>query len=119
PELDGKSASADRRLEIKTEQRNRAGDLTAMGDQRLIGGVLKAGQRDQTDVVPAVARERRLGTCLLCRATDSCNKDAAAIGRLIAVTKCLCSQREHRFEQAMLRIANRKLRRMHADGDRP
>ena len=135
PERTGQQPAAGGGLKVETDQRDGLRDRAAVAQQLIFARVLQRAQTEQAGVITEFAGERGFGEGLPGLPADPCDSNgrssrrADALGFRIsacglvrlgclrpAATEFLEPQFEDWSEQTDLRIANRELRRVHADG---
>ena len=88
-----------------------------MGDQLVVGGVAERGQAEQAGVVAEAGQQGRFTDRLRRGAANAANADQRKQLPAIRAVHLLAGQREHGLEQPDLRVADRELRRVDADGE--
>lgn len=88
---------------------------TAVLHQILVARVLHRAQAQQPRVVTETSQQLRLAHSLRGFATNAANADQRISAMPVCAVHLFRCQREHRLQQAHLRIPNRKLRRMHCN----
>ncbi len=108
PELHRQRNAADRRLQVKADQRNLLGDGGAMHDQLVDRSTLHRRQRQHAGVIAMLERQLRFGKRLRRAARQPGDHHQRALRPLARRAR---RQFQHRLVQP--HFANRELRRMH------
>jgi len=111
----GEQSSANRGLKIKADQREHASNFSAMGEQSFIIPVGYGAKTEQSGVVFEIAQKRRFSnglTRFAAHAADAHERDCALY---VGAVHFFGSKPQDRFEQADLRLPNRKLSCVYSD----
>src|SRR5512143_397738 len=109
PEIAGQRNAADRRLQIKTDQRHNLSDRAAVRDQLVLARALHGGEAQQTGVIPETEGYFSLSPRLLGPADDPGDHHQRA-----AFSSRFRRNPKHRFVK--IELADSELRRMHTHG---
>ena len=115
PERVGQNSPAHRRLKIETDQRNHPRNLAAMIEHLRFACIAHRSETEQAGVISKIAGQCRRFTGRLLRfAADTGDLHQRCLAPAIGTGHFFRGQRQHRLEQTDARLANRKLRGVHA-----
>ena len=110
PEISAEDDAADRRLQIKSDQRDFARHRLAMGDDLVLGRGFHRRETEQPGMIADTARDLGFRDGLSCRAGETCDQRQRPLGPGV---RGFGGQFQHRPVQAD--VADRKLRGVDAD----
>src|SRR5262249_15083955 len=116
-EFVGEEASADRRLEVESADRDLRGDGAAVRDQLVVCGIGECGEAEQAEIVAGGVRELCLGESLGRAAADARDFQHAAARDALVIAQEVEGEAEGGLEERAFGIANGERRGVHADGD--
>ena len=117
PEAVGQRLPPHRRLQIETNYGNDLGNPPAVVQELGRGGLRQRAQAEQPGVVAVRQGQIRLAHGLARIAHDARHLDEGASPAPQMLVDRLRGQRQHRFQQTVLRLVEFELGRMHAYGD--
>ena len=116
PEGVGQHAAADRRLQVEADERNACADRLAVRDERRVVRIRERREAEESRVIAEPRQQVGFAQRLIGRAADTADADERLATPRVRAIHLLARDRQHRLEEADRGIANRELRRVHADG---